>query len=902
MTGESGNIESGEASAYEQRLADDVARFLAGDDPFAEVDSDEEELPAPAAPPAAAEPAAPAPPVAAPAPREAAPAPPAPPPAPPAPPVAAELSTPAMHSAQYTTDDPGAAYPPKMEQDMQAVLEMTLAAHEPAFAMPELTFTTRPEQTVAVQEAMDFGMLPSQYSAYAESFQTAAAMGQAYHCTSPATFASVHSPSQPTPYTSPAAVSVNGRDMMQAGHLSRTSDNVQDPVVQAATAAIWAPVPSHLLLAAPSRTAKVPPPPPSEPAPQRSPAALPAQQNAATRERHMAAPGLHPPLRQQALAPGPLSVNSMPATLAAKQSTSGGDSAFSDSLLLQICMQGNGMSINRMDPFDRGQAVAKVLAHWALPCKAEELEPLHETIYSVILKLYADGIEPSVENVQHALLSNNCSKSLASSALQICMQLPQFYLIWSAESWKTYILLRNKPMEAARLPYQPGLLQHSQTYTQSWETENSVRRYTGVESHMTQLSAPVQSNPVSAQVDTNQIMASVAAAAASSTQPAVESSSGTYAIWDAYCPKCFEQWWQIPNYDAPAICRTCNAKLVEMPKDDGQGFEGDANGEYEEQDMAHFDTIDGSTYEGAEYAQEAEDESLAATHHSVAHATNDVHSDADMSDNAGADGKNSKCVGNSERIANIILEHGYTTLMIRNLSMRMRQKHLLKEIDSSGFDDKYDYCHLPVTFGKGSRTSGVGYAFVNFEEVQDAAQFVMVWHGQRRLGVSRSDMAITISHAEMQGKEANVVNWLRRGCHIRNPGLRPFIKGHCEALEEHERKKALGKPDPNAPPSLPPGLVLNPSMADPTNGNYESDGAASSLPPGLVMPMTNTVSPGVGSTEGLAFPDVRAALSAFAGSSSSTAAGTEPAGLEAQTNSRWPLSLDMMARIFTSQA
>jgi len=133
----------------------------------------------------------------------------------------------------------------------------------------------------------------------------------------------------------------------------------------------------------------------------------------------------------------------------------------------------------------------------------------------------------------------------------------------------------------------------------------------------------------------------------------------------------------------------------------------------------------------------------------------------------------------TQKLIASILCSGSSTLMIRNLPRVVKQKRLIKEIDAAGFAGAYDFAYLPSSFGRGVESSGLGYGFVNFEEAEMAAKFVQHWHGSRHFSMTKSDAALTVSVAEHQGKEVNVRAWMRKGVRVRNPDLRPFIKGEC---------------------------------------------------------------------------------------------------------------------------
>lgn len=121
-----------------------------------------------------------------------------------------------------------------------------------------------------------------------------------------------------------------------------------------------------------------------------------------------------------------------------------------------------------------------------------------------------------------------------------------------------------------------------------------------------------------------------------------------------------------------------------------------------------------------------------------------------------------------------IMPCGFTTVMIRNLPKELARSHLLRELDSLGFSDSYDFCYVPCSFTTGEAQ---GFAFVNFISPEMAASFHKMFHGTRHFGVPPQQSTLNICKAEVQGKNANLKKWqtsrLRR---IRNPELLPFVR------------------------------------------------------------------------------------------------------------------------------
>mmetsp|Transcript_62449 Transcript_62449/g.183074 ORF Transcript_62449/g.183074 Transcript_62449/m.183074 type:complete len:506 (-) Transcript_62449:169-1686(-) len=96
-----------------------------------------------------------------------------------------------------------------------------------------------------------------------------------------------------------------------------------------------------------------------------------------------------------------------------------------------------------------------------------------------------------------------------------------------------------------------------------------------------------------------------------------------------------------------------------------------------------------------------------------------------------------------------------TTLMIRNVPNQYHRGLLMQELNSLGFRDKYDFISLPMD---NATYWNVGYAFVNFEDPQDAAACMQVLHGhefKRYYGNGKKRVA-QVSVAHIQGLEQNL--------------------------------------------------------------------------------------------------------------------------------------------------
>lgn len=121
----------------------------------------------------------------------------------------------------------------------------------------------------------------------------------------------------------------------------------------------------------------------------------------------------------------------------------------------------------------------------------------------------------------------------------------------------------------------------------------------------------------------------------------------------------------------------------------------------------------------------------------------------------------------------------FTTIMIRNLPVRLTQQRLMQELADTGFAGAFDFCYMPFCFNSGE---GKGFAFVNFITPPLARVFMSAWRGVRPFGIGASEQALNISYGALQGLDANIARWdsarMRR---VKNPELRPFILKYAES-------------------------------------------------------------------------------------------------------------------------
>jgi hypothetical protein len=124
----------------------------------------------------------------------------------------------------------------------------------------------------------------------------------------------------------------------------------------------------------------------------------------------------------------------------------------------------------------------------------------------------------------------------------------------------------------------------------------------------------------------------------------------------------------------------------------------------------------------------------------------------------------------------------FESMMIRNIPNRYSQQMLLSEIDKAGFKGKYNFFYLPIDFGQ---RANLGYAFISFNDVATASQFVATFEGEK-LRKFKSRKILSISPAVYQGLAANLNHFAKAALQrIANPRFQPkvFVSGEPVAFE-----------------------------------------------------------------------------------------------------------------------
>jgi hypothetical protein len=96
-----------------------------------------------------------------------------------------------------------------------------------------------------------------------------------------------------------------------------------------------------------------------------------------------------------------------------------------------------------------------------------------------------------------------------------------------------------------------------------------------------------------------------------------------------------------------------------------------------------------------------------------------------------------------------------TTIAVRNLPFNVTREELLQALDASGFEGLYDFAYLPHKF---KEHRNLGFAFINFMNVEVAHQFAAEWHKSRRFmvkGMPKGVKPLNVAMATVQGHAAN---------------------------------------------------------------------------------------------------------------------------------------------------
>jgi len=94
-----------------------------------------------------------------------------------------------------------------------------------------------------------------------------------------------------------------------------------------------------------------------------------------------------------------------------------------------------------------------------------------------------------------------------------------------------------------------------------------------------------------------------------------------------------------------------------------------------------------------------------------------------------------------------------TTVQLRNVPPSFSRSMLLNLLDMQGFRSCYDFIYLPMDF---STQESLGYAFVNFVRVEDAARFRNLFNIPEPPGLQRETPCCNTSWSLWQGLAENI--------------------------------------------------------------------------------------------------------------------------------------------------
>jgi len=122
-----------------------------------------------------------------------------------------------------------------------------------------------------------------------------------------------------------------------------------------------------------------------------------------------------------------------------------------------------------------------------------------------------------------------------------------------------------------------------------------------------------------------------------------------------------------------------------------------------------------------------------------------------------------------------------TTIMIRNIPNRYRQRELVLELNQNKMKNSYDFVYLPMDK---YTTSNVGYAFVNFISAEKCQKAMEIFNGYRFLKyqtISRKIASVSIAH--IQGLANNLKHYKQSAVNESK------IKEHRPMVRQHFPKK-----------------------------------------------------------------------------------------------------------------
>eukprot|EP00928_Gymnodinium_smaydae_P066329 TRINITY_DN4935_c0_g1_i3.p1 TRINITY_DN4935_c0_g1~~TRINITY_DN4935_c0_g1_i3.p1 ORF type:complete len:240 (+),score=26.57 TRINITY_DN4935_c0_g1_i3:66-722(+) len=96
-----------------------------------------------------------------------------------------------------------------------------------------------------------------------------------------------------------------------------------------------------------------------------------------------------------------------------------------------------------------------------------------------------------------------------------------------------------------------------------------------------------------------------------------------------------------------------------------------------------------------------------------------------------------------------------TTVMVRDLPCKVGYERMMAELKSVGLDGCYDFIYCPKSTR--NRSAFKGYCFINLMS-RGAVEIFVIEFANRQFEGIRSEKAVHIDRAEVQGREANVAH------------------------------------------------------------------------------------------------------------------------------------------------
>mmetsp|Transcript_99891 Transcript_99891/g.268317 ORF Transcript_99891/g.268317 Transcript_99891/m.268317 type:complete len:335 (+) Transcript_99891:84-1088(+) len=163
------------------------------------------------------------------------------------------------------------------------------------------------------------------------------------------------------------------------------------------------------------------------------------------------------------------------------------------------------------------------------------------------------------------------------------------------------------------------------------------------------------------------------------------------------------------------------------------------------------------------------------------------------------------------------------TLVLHGIPKDCARASFRDWLDSTGFDERYDFLYLPRCF---STHQCMGYAFINFTDAEASDRFTKIMDGSPQ----RDGSIYSVTSSTTQGLAANLLKWVRaRWRRIRDPEVLPYVR-QLERLGVHpcdvgmhvgqagQVPAAMGEPRGRQATSDDSGVITTAPVRDPVFG------------------------------------------------------------------------------------